>query len=316
MGVALVGNAFLIHEAARAWLKREGFDARDVPWLEGEDVNPDTVSNHAQGGLFGRAALVVDFCDVKEYKPVLEQLARSGDAAAVVLDAENWTSTEAGSEVMRKRKAQESRAKAYEKAGLEVQGLPTPQKGALIAWVTARAKALKLSVDKDVPKLLADTFPDDVASIAGELEKLSVLEVKLDAATVARVVNANPPTTMFAVTDALVARKAVDAWSHLERLLNSGEDPFKLLGALQGHYALLARAYALRAKDEMVQPREAAKSLSVHEFRAQKALEAVRRYSETRVRRELEALLSADVAMKSGADPTLTLERLVLELGV
>lgn len=316
MALALVGNAFLIHEAARTYLKREHFDPKEVPWLEGEDVTVDAVSTHTQGGLFGRAAVVVDLCDLKEYKPVLEEVSRAGDAAAVLLDPENWTSTEASSEVARKRKAQESRTKAFEKAGLEVQLLPTPQKGALIAWVTARAKALKLNVDKDVPKLLADTFPDDIASIAGELEKLSVLEVKLDVATVARVVNANPPTTMFAVTDALVARKPVEAWSHLERLMNSGEDPFKLLGALQGHYALLARAYALRAKDALVQPKDAAKTLSVHEFRAQKALEAVRKYDERRVRRELEHLLDADVAMKSGGDPKLTLERLVLELGV
>ena len=315
VAIALVGNVFLIHEAARERLKREGFDSRDVPWLE-DDVTPDDVAANAQGGLFGRAALVVDVSGVKEYKPIFEEIARAGDALAILLDAENWTSTESGSEVTRKRKAQESRAKAYEKAGLEVIALPTPQKGVLIAWVAARAKQLKLNLEKDVPKLLADTFPDDVASIAGELEKLSIVDVKLDVATVARVVNANPPTTMFAVTDALVARKPVEAWSHLERLLNMGEDPFKLLGALQGHYQLLARAYALRAKDEMVQPRDAAKTLSVHEFRAQKALEAVRRYNEVRVRRELEKLLEADVGMKSGLEPRLTLERLVLELGI
>jgi DNA polymerase III subunit delta len=315
VALAFVGNSFLIHEAARIHLRGAGFQPRDVPWLE-EEVTPDLVAANAQGGLFGPAALVVDVTGLKEYKPILEELGRAPDAVAVLLDAENWSSTEAGSEVMRKRKAQESRVKAYEKAGLEVVTHPTPQKGALIAWVTSRAKALKLPLEKDVPKLLADTFPDDVASIASELEKLAVLEVKLDAATVQSVVNANPPTTMFAVTDALVARKPVDAWAHLERLLNMGEDPFKLLGALQGHYQLIARAYALRARDEMIRPAEAAKLLSVHEFRAQKALEAVRRYTEKRVRFELETLLQADIGMKSGLEPKLTLERLVLELGV
>lgn len=316
VAIALIGNPYLIHEAARARLRREKFDSRDVPWLEDEEVTIDLVSANAQGGLFGRAALVVDVTGVKEYKPILEEVSRAGDALLIVLDGENWTSSEAGSEIMRKKKAQESRAKAYEKAGCELHLLPTPQKGALIAWVAARCKALKLEVDKDVPKILADIFPDDVASIAGELEKLSVLEVRLDAATVTRIVNSAPPTTMFAVTDALVMRKPVEAWSHLERLLNMGEDPFKLLGGLQGHYALIARAFALKAKDEMVQARDAAKTLSVHEFRAQKALEAVRKYDEPRVRRELEQLLAADIGMKSGNDPRLTLERLVLELGI
>ncbi len=315
MALALVGNGFLIHEAARAHLRSAGFQSRDVPWLE-EDLTPELVAAQVQGGLFGPAVVVVDVTGLKEYKPILEELQKAPEAVAVLLDAENWTSTEAGSEVARKRKAQESRSKAYEKAGLEVSAHPTPQKGALIAWVTSRAKLLKLQLEKDVPKLLADTFPDDVASLASELEKLALLEVRLDAETVTRVVNANPPTTMFAVTDALVAKKPVEAWGHLERLLHMGEDPFKLLGALQGHYQLMARAYALRARDEMIRPAEAAKLLSVHEFRAQKALEAVRRYSEKRVKYELEKLLEADIGMKSGLEPSLTLERLVLELGL
>jgi DNA polymerase III subunit delta len=173
-----------------------------------------------------------------------------------------------------------------------------------------------LQLERDVPKLLADTFPDDIASIASELQKLSILETKLDVATVTKVVNAVQPTTMFAVTDALVARKPREAWAHLERLLNTGEDPFKLLGALQGHYQLLARAFALQRRDGLVNAKEAAKTLGVHEFRAQKAIEATRRYKESQLRREIKALLEADVGMKSGMDPQLTMERLILELCV
>ncbi len=315
MALALIGNAFLIHESAREHLRQRGLTPRDVPWLD-EDLTPDAVSSHMQGGLFGPAALVVDISSTKEAKSIAEVMAGTPDAVAVLLDAENWTSTEASGEVMRKKKAQESRAKTYEKLGFELQLAPTPVKGALIAWVTDRAKKMKLQLERDVPKLLADTFPDDIASIASELQKLSILETKLDVATVTKVINAVQPTTMFAVTDALVARKPREAWAHLERLLNTGEDPFKLLGALQGHYQLLARAFALQRRDGLVNAKEAAKTLSVHEFRAQKALEATRRYKESTLRREMNALLETDVGMKSGMDPQLTLERLILELCV
>jgi DNA polymerase III delta subunit len=115
--------------------------------------------------------------------------------------------------------------------------------------VADRAKKIKLALKKDVPKLLADTFPDELVS---ELEKLAVLEVKLDLATVTKVINA----------------------------------------------------------------KEATKTLAVHEFRTQKALEATRRYKESTVRREQKLLLEADADMKSGLEPRLTLERLILELCV
>ncbi len=313
--MALVGNTFLIHETARAYLVKRGLTPRDVPWLD-EELNETILSPHLQGGLFGAASVVLDISSTKDYKPIADLLATAPDAIAVLLDNENWTSSESSSEVMRKKKAQEARTKHYEKLGFELQMLPTPTKGALIAWIADRAKKMKLPLEREAIKLLADTFPDELASIASELEKLALLEVQLDVATVAKVVNAVQPTTMFAVTDALMARKPKEAWEHLERLLNTGEDAFKLLGALQGHYGLLARAYALKARDGVVSPKEAAKTLAVHEFRAQKALEATRRYKESTVRREQKLLLEADTGMKSGLEPRLTLERLILELCV
>jgi DNA polymerase III delta subunit len=86
------------------------------------------------------------------------------------------------------------------------------------------------------------------------------------------------------------------------------------MGAIQGQYQLNARAFALRERDSLITHEEAGKILSVHPFRAQKALEAVRGLSESRLRSNLRAILDADRGMKSGLDPRLTLETLVLEL--
>ena len=314
--IAFVGNHFLIDEAARDELRRQGFSPRDVPWLEGEEVTPESVGGHLEGGLFGPAAVVVELGGVREYKLVLELIAQAPDAVAVILDAENWTSSEPSAEQTRKRKSQESRVKAYEKAGANVSSLPTPLKGALVKWIGDRAKKLKLKLEPDAARVLAEIFPDDPPAIAGELEKLAVLEGQVDAETVRRVVNHLPPTNVFAVLEAAAKRRANEAADHLSRLLDAGEDPFKLMGALIGQYQLNARAFALQDRDGLVSPDEAGRILSVHPFRAQKALEAVRGLSETRVRRDLERILAADVGMKSGLEPRLTLERLVLELSV
>lgn len=314
--IALVGNYFLLDETARETLKKRGFQPRDVPWLEGEDVTEAGISGHLQGGLFGPAALVVNILGIKEYKPIVDLIASAPDAIAIILDPENWTSTETGSEQTRKKKAQEARAKYYEKTGAELQVLATPLKGALIAWIAARAKKMKLELAPDAAKMLSDIFPDDPPAIASELEKLSILEGKIDSDTVRRVVNHLPPTTIFAVQDALAAKKPLEASEHLERLLNAGEDPFKLLGGIQAQYNLLARAFALRERDPMLSKDEAGKALSVHPFRAEKALFAAKRLTESKLKTDLEHLLDADVGMKSGLDPRVTLERLMLELSI
>ena len=314
--IALVGNHFLLDETARETLKKRGFQPRDVPWLEGEDVTEAGISGHLQAGLFGPAALVVNILGIKEYKPIVDLIASAPDAIAIILDPENWTSTETGSEQTRKKKAQEARAKYYEKTGAELQVLATPLKGALIAWIAARAKKMKLELAPDAAKMLSDIFPDDPPAIASELEKLSILEGKIDSDTVRRVVNHLPPTTIFAVQDALAAKKPLEASEHLERLLNAGEDPFKLLGGIQAQYNLLARAFALRERDPMLSKDEAGKALSVHPFRAEKALFAAKRLTESKLKTDLEHLLDADVGMKSGLDPRVTLERLMLELSI
>ena len=314
--IVLVGNHFLLDETARETLKKRGFQPRDVPWLEGEEVTEAGISSHLQGGLFGPAALVVNILGVKEYKPIVDLINSAPDAVAIVLDPENWTSTETSSEQTRKKKAQEARAKYYEKIGAELHVLATPLKGALIAWISARAKKMKLELAPDATKMLSDIFPDDPPAIASELEKLSMLDGKIDAETVKRVVNHLPPTTIFAVQDAVAAKKPLEASEHLERLLNAGEDPFKLLGGIQAQYNLLARAFALRERDPMLGKDEAGKALSVHPFRAEKALFAARKLTERKLKTDLEHLLDADVGMKSGLDPRVTLERLILELSL
>ncbi len=312
--IVLVGNHFLLDETARETLKKRGFQPRDVPWLEGEEVTEAGITSHLQGGLFGPAALVVNMLGIKEYKPIVELIASAPDAVAIVLDPENWSSVETSSEQTRKKKAQEARAKHYEKIGAELQVLATPLKGALIAWIVARAKKMKLELASDAAKMLSEIFPDDPPAIASELEKLSLLEGKIDAQTVRRVVNHLPPTTIFAVQDAIAAKKPLEASEHLERLLNANEDPFKLLGGIQAQYNLLARAFALRQRDPMLNKDEAGKALSVHPFRAEKALFAAKKLSEAKLKTDLEYLLSADIGMKSGLDPRVTLERLILEL--
>ncbi len=317
MLLALVGNSFLIDEAARVALRKNGFEPREVPRLD-EELTAEVLSPHLGGSLFGASAVMIDILASKDYKATLAPLENSPDAFVVLLDAETWLG-EAASDAMRKRKAQEARQKHYqsfEKLGLhvELQLLPTPQKGALLRWIGERAKNKKLKLEPDAAKYLADAFPDDPASIASELEKLALLDTPLNASTVARVVNAQLPTNIFVVLEHMARSKPNEAMAHLNRLLESGEDAFKLMGAISGAYQLQTRAWALRQRDSLLSKDEIAKALSVHPFRAEKALQAVARHDEARVRNELVLLLETEKQMKSGGNPELLLEQLVCRL--
>jgi DNA polymerase III subunit delta len=310
--MALVGNGFLLAETVRLRLGQAGFVPREVAWLD-EEVTPALVESHLAAGLFGPAALVVDIASVKDYKAIVTVLVAVPEAFTVLLDPENWSSGETSAEITRKKKAQEARAKLYGQHG-EVVLLPSPQKGALVKWIGDRAKAMKLKLEGNAGQVLAEIFPDDPAAIASELEKLSLWEGKVDGETVRKIVNHQPPTTVFAVLEAVAQQQAKVANHHLMRLLDAGEEPIKLMGALVNQYQLNARVFALRDNDPLVRPDDVAKTLSIHAFRAQKALEAVRGLSEARVRAHLASILRADVAMKSGLEPKLVLEGLVLEL--
>jgi DNA polymerase-3 subunit delta len=330
---AFVGNRFLIDEAARAELRKAGLDPRDVPWLD-EDVSPELITANLQAGLFGPAAVVVDLAGLrrgaaegnddesgegasrsvgKEYRPLVEALAVVPEAIAFLLDAEDWTQVDAARDRTRKQKAQEARAKVYAKSG-EVRALPTPQKGALVGWVTQRAKSMKLAIDAGGARLLAETFPGDPATIASEMEKLAMLGGRIDAETVARVVNFLPPGDVFEMLDAATSCQAAAAVTRLKRLLDSNEEPFKLMGALVSNYLTVARVRGLLDDEGSVGPDIVATRLGIHPFPAGKALEVARRLDEAQVRENLAAVLDADTRMRSGLDPRLTLESLVLVL--
>lgn len=309
---AFVGHRFLIEEAVRDHLREAGLEPRGVPRVD-EEVTPERVLENLQGGLFGPASVIVDVEGVKDYKALLEALATAPDAHAVVLDPENWAPDDPASEVTRKRKAQEARARVYEKHG-SIHLIPTPQKGALIRWTERRAQSMGLRLTKDAGEVLSAIFPNDPPAIAGELEKLASLDGPLDADAVRRVVNHLPPTTVFQVLEDAARRRPARAAEHLGRLLDAGEDPFRLMAALVNHYALGARVRGIIDQDPSVRPDEVGRILNIHAFRAEKSMQAVRDLPEPRLRESLGAILEADVSMKSGLDPSLTLERLVLRL--
>ena len=299
MILGFTGNRFLAEEQAREVLRARGLQLRELPRLGGDELSLEAVSPFLMPGLFGDAAVLLDFEGAKPAKELLKALEHT-PALVAVLDPD----------------APATRVKLYEKVG-EHHAAPAPSRtGDVAGWVAQRARAGGLKLDRDAALYLAEVFGPDLASIAGELNKLALLSGPLTREAVARVVGREPPGDSFAMLGAATAGKPAEALGQLRLLIAGGEDPFRLMGAVVWQYSLVARCVALLQEGGVVNENVAAGRLGVKPYPAKKALEVARRLNESKIRAHLGRTLEADLAMKSGQAPGLVLERLIVSLSL
>ena len=300
MFLAFSGHAFLAEELAREVLAKRGLNLRDLPRVGGDDVKAETLAPLLAPSLFGDSAVFIDLSGVKVAAPLLDLLAKSG-ATVALLDPSPSA----------------ARLKLYEAQG-EHHASPAPARvGDVAGWVAKRAQAMRLKLDREAALYLAEVFGADLAGIVAELNKLELLDAQvLSRETVARVVGLEAPGDSFAMLGAATSGRPAEALGQLRRLLASGEDPFKLMGAVVWQYSLVARTVALLAGGERVTEALAAQRLNVKPYPARKALEVARRLNEARIRAHLGRILEADQAMKRGLDAGAVMERLMVQLSL
>ena len=297
--LAFTGNRFLADETLRDTITARGLSPRELPRLGGEDLSAEALGPHLSPGLFGDGGVIVDFSGLKPDKALLELL--SGAAVTVAVLDESPPAT---------------RLKLYEKSGEVIASAAPSKPGDVTGWVVGRARKQKLALDRAAAAYLAEVFGADLAAIAGELNKLELLDGPLGAQEVARVVGREPPGDSFAMLGAATAGRPGEALTQLRRLLASGEDPFRLMGAVVWQYSLIARCVALLQEEGRVTETAAATRLGVKPYPAKKALDVARRLSEAKIRSHLTRILDADLAMKRGQDAGAALERLLIQLSV
>lgn len=145
---------------------------------------------------------------------------------------------------------------------------------------------------------------DKIVSYLGERERVEVEDIEAICSDASEI-------RVFSVTDAITAGDRHTAIQKMDQVLAQGEPPLRFMGLLVQTMRNVARARRLLAKMPRAQ---AAKALGVHEFVASKSVAAAGRITDARVETMYEMLLTADQALKTGRDPVLTLEALVLEL--
>ena len=193
-------------------------------------------------------------------------------------------------------------------------GLDAPKGRRLVGWLRERARARKLKLDDRAAWALIDSVGTELRDLDGALEQLATGLGEGATVTAAAVCSAFPRQAeerIFAFTDAVGERKLSGAMTALRRLLDQGDEPLAIFGALTAHVRRLLRARphadgGARAVGDV---------LGMPEWRAERMLRQVRAYREEELIRALELLARADIDMKGDfPSPQAALERTVVQI--
>lgn len=297
----------MAEEQMQATFVQRGKRASELPRLAADELEASQLASLLTPSLFGDSACIVDFADAKpdkEFLKILVSAAPDPQVTVAILDPKPLV----------------ARQKIYQQAQQSQQAQiitsSTPRKTADVsAWVQARAKQKGLALEREAAQYLAEAFGSDLASIASELLKLELVEGRLSRALVSQVVGREVAGDSFVMLAAATTSRTQQALEQLRRLLLSGEDPFKLLGVVVWQYGLVARCVALLQLGK-INEYEAAEKLDSKPYPTKKALEIARQLDEAQILQHLQAILAADLAMKSGQDADKVLERLLIQLSL
>jgi DNA polymerase III subunit delta len=289
---------------------RNRFDEGAVEILAAEEhPADDAVAACNALGLFGgehRLVIVedVDAWKAPEAKVVAEYLKSPAPETVLAL---------VGSEL----KKESALAKASAKSG-DVLVYDAPRKRDLPSWVAKQFEQHGGSADRDACRLLVEIVGDDPERLRSEIEKLATWagEETVTEDDVRLLASVSAETTVFMLTDAWGKRDVGSALTAVESLLErSGTRELPRLTALLASHVARVRACQVLA-EEGVRPRDAAGTLKMHPFAAEKAFAQAGNYSADELGHALVRLAELDLALKGGSrlSGELELERALVEI--
>jgi DNA polymerase-3 subunit delta len=172
------------------------------------------------------------------------------------------------------------------------------------------------SMEQSACETLAFSSGRDLTLLQGELSKLAAYVQEREVITqadVEQVATKTPESTVFAMVDAISARRAQEAFSLLNILLHSGEQRIGILAMITRHYRQMLHLAAMR-EGRVAQP-QMLKTLGVPPFVLTKLTRQISSRSFESLRRDVEMCVEADYDIKRGAvREDAALDRLMLNL--
>lgn len=177
-------------------------------------------------------------------------------------------------------------------------------------WLAQAARDRRMRLGSDAADALLQRFGSDVAALGQALDQLATVEGPITAADVARFRN-RPDEPMWHYADALAAGETGDALRRLADFLTHGH-PLQLLAFVESDLKRRSLAAAAATIDEFA----GWVGASADHYPVKKAWQARTATSDDDLRRALDAVARADIALKTEPEAThrVMLERLTVAL--
>ncbi|MDP1677651.1 MAG: DNA polymerase III subunit delta [Bacteroidota bacterium] len=184
-----------------------------------------------------------------------------------------------------------------------------------IAWIDARIKKLKRSIEPPAVQLLYSYVGSSLRELTNEIEKL-LLTIGAQAAItvkdVERVVGVSREFTSFELANKVAERNSSKAIEIADRLIGSGESIVGMIAVLTLHFIKLWKIQdGLRQRKS---EQELAQIAGTHTFYLKSYLAQAKNYSPAEIENVFLILADADLAAKSSGDPKLIIARSITEI--
>jgi DNA polymerase-3 subunit delta len=217
-------------------------------------------------------------------------------------------------------KSDSALVKAVAKAG-QVLTYDVPKKK-LPEWVAEQFGRFGAHAEPDACRALVEIVGDDLDELANEVDKLATwagADHVITQRDVEQLAAGRAETAIFAVTDAWGRRDVGATLRNTEELMErshrarSGE-LMRIVASMVGHVGRVRRAQKLA--EEGVRPRDAAGTLKIHPFVAEKAFAQAANFSADELAGAMVRLAELDAAAKGGSKlpADLELERALIEI--
>lgn len=183
-------------------------------------------------------------------------------------------------------------------------------------WVKAALARLGVAAEPAAVAELLKRTGTDLRHLASQLDKLALYAgrgVKIQAEDVRRIVLPSTEVKTWELTAAIGKKNLRRAIEIAETLLEEGEGPGPLLSYMNTYLRSLAQVQSLHARGGNAQSIAAAIP-GKKDFQIRMALEELRTWSAAELRLAFDMLCRADLRIKTGADPRLVLELLLVQV--
>lgn len=190
--------------------------------------------------------------------------------------------------------------KAAQKAGqvLEFASLRGME---LNRWIEDRFQAGGKKAERGAAEFLSAAVGSSLSSLAAEIEKIILYagdSKKIILNDVQSLVSQSTTLSVFDLMDAVGTRDAAAAVQKLREIIKAGEAEAKILALLARHLRTMLQVKTLATKG--YRENELGGELGIHPYAAKKGLQQSRNFSAKELADNLEILLEADLAIKTG----------------